>query len=71
MNPWRNYIKNTPQPMRPYIPGEDLTGISVWDGDTPEDGGMIAMNPKNPKDQWYVSKEFFIANYLDFNEKEA
>jgi len=62
---WKNYIKQTPQPMRPYIPGEDLKaqGISVWDGDTPEVGGMIARNPKDPKDQWYVAKAFFEHNY--------
>lgn len=49
--------------MRPYIPGEDLTGISVSPENTPEEGGMIAQNPMNPKDQWYVAKDFFLANY--------
>jgi hypothetical protein len=55
--------------MRPYIPGEDLTGISVWDGDTLEEGGMIAMNPKNPDDQWYVGKDFFNENYIPAEEE--
>jgi len=49
--------------MRPYIPGEDLTEVSVSDEDTPEHGGMIAVNIDNPKDQWYIAKKFFIANY--------
>lgn len=49
--------------MRPYVFGESLNGISVWDEDIPEVGGMIAMNPDNPEDMWYVSKEFFEANY--------
>lgn len=49
--------------MRPYIPGEDLTGISVNKEDTPELGGMIAVNKDNNKDQWYVSKKFFEDNY--------
>lgn len=64
MTEFKNYIKKVVQPMRPYIPGEDLTGISVWDGDTPEEGGMIAQNPKDPQDQWYVAKEFFEQNYI-------
>lgn len=49
--------------MRPYIPGEDLTGISVNKEDTPELGGMIARNPANIEDKWYVGKAFFEANY--------
>ena len=65
MSEYRNYIKQTLQPMRPYEVGEDLTqqGISVWEGDTPEDGGMVAINPKDPNDQWYVAKKFFLENY--------
>jgi hypothetical protein len=61
---FKNYIKNTVQPMRPYIPGEDMSGISVSPIDFPELGGMIAVNPMNPDDQWYVSKEFFEFNYI-------
>jgi hypothetical protein len=59
----KNYRKTAVQPMRPYEPGEDLTGISVSEEDTPEKGGMIAVNPKNPNDQWYVAKDFFESNY--------
>ena len=61
----KNYTKKSIQPMRPYEPGEDLQaqGISVWEGDTPELGGMIAINPDNPSDQWYVAKDFFEKNY--------
>lgn len=29
MNEFRNYRKKNVQAMRPYIPGEDLSGISV------------------------------------------
>ena len=49
--------------MRPYVPGEDLTGISFSAEDTPEEGGMIAMNPTDPDDKWYVSKGFFLEHY--------
>lgn len=58
-----NRRKKAVQPMRPYEPGEDLTGVSVSKEDTPELGGMIAMNPKNNADQWYVAKTFFEENY--------
>ena len=64
MSKFKNYIKKTIQPLRPYVPGEDLTGISVWEDDVPELGGMIAINPKNEKDQWYVAKKFFEDNYI-------
>ena len=63
MSEFRNYRKKNVQPMRHYIPGEDLTGISVNPEDTPEEGGMIAFNPNNPDDQWYVAKKFFEENY--------
>ncbi|MFZ4699290.1 MAG: hypothetical protein ACOYMG_04510 [Candidatus Methylumidiphilus sp.] len=63
MSEFKNYLKKSAQPMRPYIPGEDLSGISVNKEDTPEAGGMIAMNPNNPSDQWYVSKAYFEENY--------
>ena len=65
MKEFKNYRKNNVQPMRPYIPGEDLTGISVSPADAPSLGGMIAINPKNPIDKWYVAKDFFVDNYTE------
>lgn len=63
MSEFKNYRKKGVQPMRPYVPGEDLSGVSVSDTDTPEEGGMIAQSAKNPADQWYVGKQFFADNY--------
>jgi hypothetical protein len=63
MSEFKNYRKKSIQPMRPYIPGEDLTGVSVSLADTPEYGGMIAVNPANQNDRWYVAKAFFQENY--------
>ena len=60
---WQKYRKIAVQQMRPYIPGEDLSVISVNTEDTPEKGGMIARNTDNHKDQWYVAKAFFEKNY--------
>ena len=59
----KNYRKKQLQPMRPYKPGESLTGVSVNPGDVPAVGGMIAVNPNDPNDQWYVSEAFFKENY--------
>lgn len=59
----RYYKKKAVQPMRPYRAGESLKGISVNAEDTPEEGGMIAHNPNNPADRWYVAKQFFQNNY--------
>lgn len=59
----KNYRKKNVQPMRPYVPGEDMAGISVNKEDTPEEGGMIAVNTSNPEDRWYVAKKFFLDNY--------
>lgn len=60
---FQEYRKKGTQLMRPYIPGEDLSGVSVGSEDTPETGGMIAINRDNFNDQWYVDKEFFEKNY--------
>jgi len=60
---YKLYRKKLLQPMRPYVVGEDLSGISVNAEDTPEQGGMIAINPHNANDKWYVAKRFFEENY--------
>jgi len=60
---WKKYRKSALQEMRPYVVGEDLSNVSVSEVDTPEDGGMIARNPLNHEDQWYVAKDFFLKNY--------
>lgn len=63
MSEFNLYRKKGLQQMRPYVPGEDLTGISVNKEDTPELGGMIARNADNHEDKWYVAKAFFEKNY--------
>lgn len=60
---FKNYKKKAEQPMRPYVPGEDMSEISVSPEDTPEPGGMVAVNINNPADKWYVAKQFFQDNY--------
>ena len=61
---WKFYRKVATQEMRPYILGEDMSGISVSTKDIPEVGGMVARNSDNHEDQWYVGKDFFEKNYV-------
>jgi hypothetical protein len=50
--------------MRYYIKGESLENISVSKEDNPEmDLGMVARNPSNHKDQWYVARKYFEENF--------
>jgi hypothetical protein len=62
-NNWKQYKRKGLSEMRPYIKGEDISKISVSAEDNPEtDMGMIARNPKNHADQWYVAKKYFEDN---------
>ena len=59
--------------MRPYVQGEDMTGISVSDPDKQLDtleGGMIARNPQNHEDMWYVAKDYFEVNFEPYFDVE-
>lgn len=60
-HPWYGYYKTKKQLMRDYVPGEDLTGVSVAPGETPKDGGKIAADNQGSK--WYISPEFMKENY--------
>lgn len=61
---FKQYRRTNIAEMRPYEPGEPLDGISVADVDDPEtDFGMVARNPKNHADQWYVARQYFIDNF--------
>lgn len=67
---FKQYRRKGLSEMRPYVQGEDLTGISVSDADKALDtleGGYIARNPKNHADQWYVAKKYFDENLEEVN----
>ena len=60
VNEFKQYRRKGLAEMRPYVPGEDLLGVSVSAADDPpNDLGMIARNPKNHADKWYVAKKYF------------
>jgi len=64
MSEYKQYQRKGLSEMRPYIQGEDLTGISVSEPDKNNLhlGGMIARNPKNHDDKWFVAQKYFDAN---------
>lgn len=63
MSEWKKYRRVGLSEMRPYVPGESLEHISVSEtDDPPSDLGMIARNPKNHDDQWYVARKYFEDN---------
>ena len=63
MNEFKQYKRKGLSEMRPYILGEELSKISVSKEDEPEtDMGMVARNPKNHEDQWYVARKYFNEN---------
>ena len=63
---WNQYKRKGLSEMRPYVEGEDVSGISLTDADkeagSPKVGDMIARNPKDHNDQWLVAKQYFEDN---------
>jgi hypothetical protein len=63
---WKQYKRKGLSEMRPYVEGEDVTGISISEADlangSPKAGDMIARNPKDHTDQWLVAKKYFEDN---------
>lgn len=66
MNNWKQYKRKGLSEMRPWVEGEDVTGVSISDADklngSPKNGDMIARNPKNYNDKWLVAKKYFEDN---------
>jgi hypothetical protein len=64
---FKPYRRKQTTELRPYVPGENMMGISVSEADklvgSPKLGDMIARNPKNHKDQWLVAEQYFIDNF--------
>lgn len=65
MSTFKDYIKTAVQPMRPYIVGEPMKKVRGDKGVIPKAGGMIAVDPKNPIDMWYITPELFEATYKE------
>ncbi len=67
MSAFRQYRRSQIAELRPYVPGESLTDVSISTADTfagsPKVGDMIARNPKNHADQWLVATRYFADNF--------
>lgn len=66
-NSFTQYRRSQIAELRPYVPGEDMTRVSVSAPDTeagsPKLGDMIARNPANHDDVWLVAADYFAANF--------
>jgi hypothetical protein len=64
---FQQYRRRQIAELRPYVQGEALAGVSVSEVDraagSPQDGDMIARNPKNHADQWLVARQYFQDNF--------
>jgi len=64
---WKFYTRPGVTEMRPIVPFEDMVGISVsddYDTSCLQDG-MVARDPRNPSDQWYVGPSYFERNFIE------
>lgn len=64
---YKRYRRTQRAEMRPWVYGEDMTGVSVSEADraagSPKQGDMIARDPADHKDRWLVSESYFKANF--------
>lgn len=67
MGEFTRYRRKQIAELRPYKPGEDLTGVSISAADraagSPRAGDMIARNPTNHADRWLVAAQYFADNF--------
>ena len=66
---FKQYRRAAIAELRPYVQGEDLSGVSISQEDraagSPKPGDMIARNPKNHADQWLVAEKYFGENFVE------
>ena len=54
-----------PLEARPYVLDEDLSAVSVSEQQTPAAGGMIARDPENHDDMWYIDATYFAKHFRE------
>lgn len=61
--------------MTPWVEGFDMAGVLLSEADrsngSPSSGDMIARNPFDKQDRWFVSGEYFRANFGLLSPTEA
>jgi len=71
MSGFKKYRRTNIAEMRPYVFKEDNRYMSISDVDCSDyDMGMVARNPKNHKDQWYVARQYFKDNFEEIKEEK-
>lgn len=66
---WRRSVHDheTVHEVRPYVVGEDLTGVQLTHQGQPNyqpvEGDFVVHNPSNPTDSWLMDAAFFAENY--------
>lgn len=69
MSEFTEYLRKQLIELRPYVDGEDMSGITVSEEDanagSPKVGDMIARNPKDYADQWLVTAAYFAKFYVE------
>ena len=67
MSEFKPYRRRQIAELRPWQPGDDMSGVSISttdrDAGSPKAGDMIARNPKNHADQWLVAAAYFAENF--------
>lgn len=66
---FKRYRRKGISELRPFVPGEDMTGIALSPEDvkagSPKPGDWIARNPNNHDDKWIMSGQYFIDAKLE------
>ena len=63
MSQWQLHQRISYVELRPYVKGEPMRGIGFNQNDELKEGGMIARNPHDHTDMWYINEEYFKMNY--------
>lgn len=74
MSDFQQYRRTQLAELRPYVPGEDLSRVSIAAVDrengSPKPGDMIARNPANHADQWLVAADYFRDNFAPMGDEQ-
>ena len=69
---WNRYIKRGAIEATEWTIDTDMTLVSLSADDiengNPKSGGMIARDPKNPNDRWYINPDYFNKHYRKEDE---
>lgn len=68
LSEFKTYKRRHLSEIRSYVPGDDMTNISISEKDkaegSPKIGDMIVRNPIDHTEQWLISHEYFVAHFM-------